>query len=201
MPLWLVRHAPVAVSGVCYGQHEVPVTLRPEEAADLVAGRWQTLAVDVVPELWSSPWSRAREVGEALARRWRIALHLDARLSELSFGEWEGRRFDDIRRDDGERFERWAAAFEVESPPCGETVGDLRRRVAAWLEERTRASQTVLAVTHAGVIRAARSLALDVEYADIVAQPVEHLVPEPIELGDGESKFGVSRAERPSKRH
>ena len=194
MVLWLVRHAPVAVSGVCYGQHDVPVSVPAERAADLVADRWEALASGVIPELWSSPWSRTRDVGEALARRWATELHLDARLSELSFGEWEGRRFDDLQREDGERFERWMAAFEVEAPPRGETVGDLRRRLATWVADRRRAPKTILAITHAGVIRMARSLALEVNYADVVGQPVDHLVPEPLEFRDRKSQFGVSNA-------
>jgi len=114
----------------------------------------------------------------ALSRRWGAELHVDARLSELSFGEWEGRRFDDLEREDGPRFARWMCAFEVEAPPRGETVADLRMRLAAWVEERRRAEAVVLAITHAGVIRMARSLALGIAFADVVTQEVEHLAPE-----------------------
>jgi len=84
------------------------------------------------------------------------------------------------------------AAYEVEAPPGGETVADLKRRFASWVDERRRAPETVLAFTHAGVIRVARSLALEVTYADVVGQPVEHLVPERLEFRNRESQFRVS---------
>src|SRR5262245_34269168 len=176
--LWFARHAPVAVTGVCYGQHDVPVTLDAEKAADVVLGRWQELGLEEIPELWSSPWARARDVAAVLARRWSVEPHVDGRLSELSFGEWEGRRFDDIERADRTRFERWMRAFEVEAPPGGETVAELQKRVAAWIDERRRARATVLAITHAGIIRMARSLAAGVAYSDVATQQVDHLAPE-----------------------
>jgi len=178
MSIWLARHAPVAVQGVCYGQHDVPVAIEAEQAAERVISRWEALGHGGVPELWSSPWVRTRNVAEVLSRRWGAELHVDARLSELSFGEWEGRRFDDLEREDGPRFARWMCAFEVEAPPRGETVADLRMRLAAWVEERRRAEAVVLAITHAGVIRMARSLALGIAFADVVTQEVEHLAPE-----------------------
>jgi broad specificity phosphatase PhoE len=39
--IWLVRHARSALSGICYGQSNVPVTLEPGEAARLLAELWE----------------------------------------------------------------------------------------------------------------------------------------------------------------
>jgi alpha-ribazole phosphatase len=191
--LWLVRHAPVAVAGICYGQRDVPVALEAERAAELVVERWQAAGQASVPELWSSPWARARDVADALARRWGTEHRVDDRLSELSFGAWEGRRFEDIQREDGARFERWMRDFDVEAPPGGETVAELRTRLAAWLEDRRRSPATVLAVTHAGVMRMARALTRSVSYVEVVAEPVEHLTPERLDLRGRETQFGISR--------
>jgi broad specificity phosphatase PhoE len=160
----------------------VPVALDAERAADLVCERWASLGLAQVPELWSSPWARSHDVAEALARRWSTRHHVDARLSELSFGAWEGRRFEDLEREDGARFARWMRAFEVEAPPGGETVRDLETRIATWVEERRRSPGTVLAVTHAGVIRIARALARGTTYSEVVAERVAHLTPERLDL-------------------
>jgi alpha-ribazole phosphatase len=155
MILYLVRHAPVVASGVCYGQCDVPVALDPEDAAQMVIDRWESLGHAGAPELWSSPWARTRELAEVLARRWDTELFIDARLSELAFGEWEGRRFTDIELCDRDRFEDWMREFAVRAPPGGETIAELRDRFVAWERERRRAIRAVptslLAITHAGL--------------------------------------------------
>lgn len=179
--IWLVRHAPTMLKGVCYGQSDVPVTLEPAEAARAIAERWEEHAPGVVPELWTSPSARTRPVAEELARRFRTSSQVDARLSELSFGEWEGRAFAEIEHTDSARFQRWMRAYEVEAPPGGETAAQLRARVAEWLEERRRVAGTTLAVTHAGVMRMGLAIAAGLKYADFAGKAVRHLWPERIE--------------------
>jgi hypothetical protein len=50
-------------------------------------------------ELWCSPWARALAVAEALSRRLHLPLLVDARLSELHMGEFEGRPFLELERE------------------------------------------------------------------------------------------------------
>jgi len=171
--IWLVRHAPSAVHGVCYGQHDIPVTLAPHVAAAQVAEAWQ----GAEPELWSSPWARCRLVAEELARVWQVPLQLEPRLSELSFGAWEGQSFAALERHDTARFQHWMQNYETVATPGGETVLELRARVASWLEERLAAAGTmpILAFTHAGVIRTARAIARNVAYSTVVSEAVPHL--------------------------
>jgi alpha-ribazole phosphatase len=176
--IWLVRHAPVAVSGICYGQSDVPVALGPREVAAQLAASWQSENADVRPELWSSPLARCRLVAEELAELWQCGVHIDTRLAELSFGEWEGKTFAELERDDGERLQRWMANYEELAPPTGETVSELMTRVASWFRERQAASTLdtpVLAVCHAGVIRSARALLRGLPYRSFVSDPAPHL--------------------------
>jgi alpha-ribazole phosphatase len=172
-PIWFVRHAPSAVHGVCYGQHDIPVTLEPSVAAARVAEAWR----GPEPELWSSPWARCRLVAEELARLWQLPLRLEPRLSEISFGVWEGQAFAALERDHAAPFQHWMQNYETVAAPGGETVGDLRARVASWLAERSSAPDTgpVLALTHAGVIRTARAIRRNVTYAAVVSEAVPNL--------------------------
>jgi alpha-ribazole phosphatase len=182
--VWLVRHAPPTLSGVCYGQCDVPVQPGPAEAARLIALQWQREGEEGPPELWTSPWARARSVAVELARHWSIPCHVDARLSELCFGAWEGRTYDEIARTDAARWEHWTLNYELEAPPQGETVADLRARVASWLDERRAGTATVLAVTHAGVVRTARAVIGGLPYGAVVGEAVPHLCAERV-LSDG----------------
>jgi alpha-ribazole phosphatase len=173
MRIWLVRHAPVVVKGLCYGQHDVPCTMSPAAAAEEVAAR---LPIDL-RELWCSPWARARAVAEALSRRLHIPLLVDGRLSELHMGAFEGRSFLELERVPA--FSTWMRNWPTASPPGGETLAQLAARVAAWKRERDEPREgTLLAFTHAGPIRALRALARGISLEDALASPVEHLVPE-----------------------
>ncbi|MES1183125.1 MAG: histidine phosphatase family protein [Myxococcales bacterium] len=178
--IWLVRHAPTLGQGVCYGQSDVAVTLEPVEAARAIGESWTELVRGDPPEIWTSPWARTQPVAEELARRFGVACQVDARLSELSFGAWEGRAFSEIERTDSARFQRWMRAYEVEAPPSGETAAQLRARVAQWLEERRTSRKTVLAVSHAGVIRMGWAIAGELSYSEVAGRSVPHLLPQRI---------------------
>lgn len=178
--IWLVRHAPVTVRGICYGQRDVPTIRTAIEAATIISAAWDLAGAPLCDELWSSPWQRTRSVAHALASRWGVPCRVDERLSELAFGDWEGRQFTEIENTDPARLSRWMANYETEAPPGGETLAQLEQRVRAWLRERRDEGRTVLGITHAGVIRSVRAAAARVGYAAIASTPVEHLVPEKV---------------------
>jgi alpha-ribazole phosphatase len=176
MRIWLVRHAPVAVKGLCYGHHDVPCALSPAVAAEQVATR---LPLDLT-ELWCSPLTRARAVAEELARRLHVPLRVDSRLSELYMGEFEGRPFVELEREPA--FFSWMRDWRTTAPPGGETLAQLAARVAAWRRERDEArAGALLALTHAGPIRALRAEARGISLDDALAAPVDHLVPEELD--------------------
>jgi alpha-ribazole phosphatase len=179
--IWLVRHAPVAASiserGVCYGRTDVPTSCDAEKAADriletagTVPGTWR--------EVWSSPAERTRAVASVLSRRLTLPAFIDARIAELHFGEWEGKTYAAIERAFPERFRRWMSRYGTEGPPGGESTDELAHRVAEWVRERRREEKTIVAVTHAGVIRVARSSSSPAASPPDWSRAVEHLVPE-----------------------
>lgn len=178
MEVWLVRHAEVAAAGRCYGQIEVPVALDAAEAAARIAN-----ALPATPaEVWSSPWARAREPAERLAGFFGVPLRVDPRLSELSMGAFEGRPFAELENEAA--FRRWMERWRTTAPPGGETAAQLSARAEAWLRER-RGPGALLAVTHAGVIRALRAHARGGDLAEAMAEPVPHLTPERLPAAKG----------------
>lgn len=157
MDLYLIRHLrPEIEAGLCYGQLEVP--LAPTCAEDCAKLAARLPSVDVV---WTSPQARCRILADAIGTRLGVAPVTDSRLRELGFGEWEGRRWETISRDQSER---WAADYWNVSPPGGETYRELYARVWLALAEIAAChAQRAAVVTHAGPIRAAlvRCLQLD----------------------------------------
>ncbi len=149
MDIYLIRHTRVDIaSGVCYGQLEVPLLL---SCGNEFAG---TLAK--LPELetvWTSPLKRCRSLAERIAGPNRKILVIDPRWSELDFGRWEGKLWNQINRKESDR---WANDYWNVAPPEGETYRQLYERVAKALWVLTvQSAQRVAVVSHAGPIRAA----------------------------------------------
>jgi alpha-ribazole phosphatase len=149
MDLYLIRHPrPAADAGRCYGRLDVPLASTQGGDHAAVPGR-----LPAIQALWSSPLTRCRVLAEAIGARDGITPLVDERLCELHFGEWEGRRWDQIDRD---QRERWAADYWNVAPPGGETYRELYERVSAALAEILACHASCIAVvTHAGPIRAA----------------------------------------------
>ena len=146
MQVFLIRHPrPLIEAGVCYGRLDVDCE-DPQPVAARLRLPPQTTVV-------SSPLRRARRLAEALAVPTRVDVRLDARLAEIDFGDWEGRRWDDIDR---AAIDDWAADVLNFTPPRGESVTDLQRRVIDFSAElaATVDGASVALITHAGVIRA-----------------------------------------------
>lgn len=183
MRLVVVRHAPPAVSGVCYGQSDVPVTIAHDDAAATVV---EELGLAPFEAIVCSPFERALGLAKAVARRMgRGEPRVDARLSELSFGEWEGRRFDEIEADDAARFSAWMARYTELAAPGGETVAELDARVRAFVTEvRTRSPGPLLVVAHAGVVRALRRLRDGTSWEEEMSRAVPYLGVTQVDIGE-----------------
>lgn len=83
-----------------------------------------------------------------LAKYLRHDAVLDQRLAELHFGNWEGRRWDDIPRAE---LDAWAVDVAGYAPPGGESPRDLQRRALDFVASLDVPEAVI--VTHAGVIR------------------------------------------------
>jgi broad specificity phosphatase PhoE len=106
--------------------------------------------------LWSSDLSRARETAEIVGRNIGLSVRLDPRLREADRGEWEGRRFIDIEREEPERYAAWRTAPATFRFPGGESLRDQLERVTASLADvRRSGEQPALIICHGGSIRVA----------------------------------------------
>lgn len=177
MTLFAARHARVAVDGLCYGRQEVETILGDEETAQAILDRLGDQR-DRIDAVWTSPASRCRRPAERIAETLGVLAHVCAPLHELHYGEWEGRSWDALEREDGERLRRWMGSWQSEAPPGGETVDDLEGRVGEWLKA---SEPSGLLVGHAGVIRALWVILRSASWEDAMAREIEHLEIEPFQ--------------------
>ena len=154
MQLYLIRHTrPALASSICYGQSDIDVA--DSFAADSLGLLTQLHAVNA-DAVFTSPALRCQRLADSLSpANW----HSDHRLLELNFGAWELKSWDNIPRTE---LDYWSEDYVNRAPPGGESFQQLAERVRDWLEQlqQLHAGQTLLVITHAGVIRALLAHAL-----------------------------------------
>ncbi|SCB59344.1 Broad specificity phosphatase PhoE [Rhizobium aethiopicum] len=98
----------------------------------------------------TSPALRARQTADALCLEARI----EPSLRDCDYGRWAGGSIEAIEAAEPENLLAWMAEPEV-APHGGESLVDLRKRVAGWMETQAAHGGHVIAISHAAVIRAA----------------------------------------------
>jgi broad specificity phosphatase PhoE len=149
--LLLVRHAPTLASERGAFAADEPVT-----DAGAAAAAELRAALPGADVALSSPALRCRQTAAALG----LEPALVPELAECRFGAWEGRTFAEINQREPELVGGWLRDPDA-APPGGESLSRFAERVSGWLAGLSaQSAETVLAVTHAGVIRAAAIAAI-----------------------------------------
>jgi alpha-ribazole phosphatase len=162
---WLVRHAPVPdPEGRIVGQSDPDAHTGDIEDLEALAR-----LLPPHPVLLTTPLKRTGQTARALAAaglRLPRAIE-DADLQEQGFGAWEGRTWGALAS--AEPPDPAVAAFWDDPahnlPPGGESFAGVVARVRAALIRLSReyAGRDIVAVVHAGTIRAALAVALDLD--------------------------------------
>jgi broad specificity phosphatase PhoE len=158
--LYYIRHGETDwnIVGRLQGQSEIPINQKGRgQARHCGETLRQLLARDaIVPaqlDFVASPLGRTRETMQIVRSAMQLdalGYRVDARLTEISFGDWEGFTTDELRA-------LWPEAVEARerdkwsyTPPGAESYATMSLRVHAWYRELTR--DTVV-VAHGGVLR------------------------------------------------
>lgn len=171
--LFLVRHGETDWNreGRLQGGKDIPLNALGRMQAEEAARRLKALTPDYASvDYVCSPMERARETMTILRRELDLpleAFRIDDRLRELTFGDWEGFTWREIRKSANASERERAQARERDKwgfvPPGGESYRMLAERIRPVLEGL--APDTVM-VSHGGVARAVLALIGAVGTAD-----------------------------------
>lgn len=153
-PILFIRHGPTDwnVEGRVQGHTDVPLS----EAGRAEVRRWRLDPAYRGYDWYSSPLCRARETAALLGAR---SCAVEPRLAEANWGDWEGRILAELRGELGETLDLMIAQGLDMAPPSGESPREVCDRLRAWLAEIAPLKRPTVAVAHAGVLRAAYTLA------------------------------------------
>jgi alpha-ribazole phosphatase len=163
--LYLVRHTvPDIQPGICYGQTDIELAETYAHEVEVV----KTKLSEVTPvAVYSSPLKRCKRLAAEIASHNNCHVQHDTRLMELHFGNWEKMAWNDIPRG---LVDVWADDLVMQAPPSGESFHALSLRVQDFFQELSASpnysGKDVIALTHAGVIRAMLSHALNMPLTD-----------------------------------
>ncbi len=146
MRLVLIRHTSVAVPrGVCYGQTDVALSPQfPQEAEAVKRG----LSKFTFDHVFSSPLSRCLKLANYCGYP---SPHIDPRLIEMNFGEWEMKSYEEIN---DPRLQEWFDDYINTAATGGESVMDQRRRFLEFVDELKglHPDDTIALFTHGGIL-------------------------------------------------
>ena len=114
--------------------------------------RFRKIAIDF---LYCSDLKRAKETAEIAFPDWRTKIIVSPHIRELDFGEWEGRKYEEILAKDERAYRAWLDNPALSTPPRGESLSSMKNRVKEFLQnilDRFK-DETVAVVTHSGPIR------------------------------------------------
>lgn len=157
--VFLVRHGAHDRLGktLCGRMDGVNLSEQGRREAEAIARR---LAGEELEAVYSSPLERTRETAGPIAVAIGASVTLDEDLSEIDFGAWTGKTFEELHDDPAWRV--WNQARGIARPPGGESMVEVQARLRRWLSRvRDRHPEgRIAAVTHADVIKALVAYAL-----------------------------------------
>ena len=146
----LLRHGEAQGGGRIRGSTDDPLTQRGwKQMRKATAGRrWDRIV--------TSPLTRCRDFGAALAQRLGCPLQIHDGFRERDFGDWEGRTFDQITAEDPESPLLCWTDPSRHTPPGAEPFDAFLERVNGSWEELITCTEPgrILLIAHGGTIRA-----------------------------------------------
>lgn len=185
MLIFLVRHAESTwnTQKKIQGQKDPPLSPYGKREAKLVGKRFKELSFNGV---CSSPLKRAIETARTIVGK-RVDISIDEDLREICLGKWEGKTLPQIRKQYGDKFDRWAVRPDRIPVPGGEDFKAFVRRVKKAIRkiERSSPDGNVLIVGHGGVISTYVTVVLNIKPVDVWCVTVKNASVTIVEVKDG----------------
>ena len=169
--LIFLRHTQVKVDkGICYGQADVPLADTYSNELRVIKEQLTTLTIAAT---YTSPLTRCYQLAgdlESIVKQQPIQI---PEFMELDFGHWELKNWD---QNDDPLLSTWYDNYLIQPATGGESWADLCVRVQTMCQYliSKHLGETILIVTHAGVIRAAQVLFQGVNPKAAFAQQIPY---------------------------
>lgn len=133
MELYIVRHGKTVWNkdNRLQGTHDIDLTEEGKDAAQKLGEALKNISFDVI---YSSPLKRAFETANLIFKNREIKIITDERLTEIDFGFWEGKTYEELEGSDhpSRNFFKNPGQYQ---PKDGETLQSLCERTKNFIQE------------------------------------------------------------------
>jgi probable phosphomutase (TIGR03848 family) len=157
-----VRHGQTPTTGSTLPGRAAGLHLADTGQAQAEAAAARIGLLKKVDAIYASPLERTRETAAPIAKARKLAVRIDRGLLECDFGEWTGRKLNDLRKlPEWNAVQRHPSGFRF---PGGESFTEMQTRIVTAVDKLVtrHAGGTVVAVSHADPIKAAVAHAMGV---------------------------------------
>jgi len=157
--IYLLRHAQSEYNekGIFQGRLDSDLTPLGFVQARLSAQEFLGKEIEVI---YSSPQRRAYKTALTIADLLGLEVIVDERIREMSFGNYEGKKFWDLVEEEGHIFRAWLSNPVRNPLPTQENMEDFSKRVKSFLEDVINGPyKNLLVVAHGGTLHAMVCLA------------------------------------------
>lgn len=132
--LWLLRHPELESAHSELAVGAGPADLSRRGRAQLL--RWLELFKErELAMVASGPQPQCLDAARGLAEHKKLEVKVDARLRDQEMGQWQGRSWADIMRDQEAAVRTFFSEFGEAAAPGGETLGQSVERMLQWWTE------------------------------------------------------------------
>lgn len=150
--IFLIRHGATSFNeeGKYLGITDIPLSPAGIAQSHLLGQRLKGEELDVI---YTSPMLRARQTAEIIASYTKTPVKELPELKEIDFGLFEGKTYDEIKKEFGNFIDLWLEnPYEVQLPK-GEHPGDIKKRILKLKDTLLRGTDKIAAVSHGGIIK------------------------------------------------
>ena len=165
MNIYLVRHGETEENKSKYYYGSIDAKLNDNGKKQIVAVADKLKYVDF-GRIFVSEKKRAQQSFEIIRKNTIYNKEksgiVDKRLSEMNFGEFEGKNYKEIEKLYPDEYKKWNNDWKNFSPPGGESYADFFKRVKSFFDDILQLNEeNILVITHGGVIRTLYCCILD----------------------------------------
>lgn len=147
MTIYLIRHTTpdIDANKTLYGQTDLKITDSFLDEAKVIQNEVKNIHFNTI---FYSPLKRCQVLADFLKGDLKVD---EPRLKEISYGDWEMKKFSDIK----DQLREWSKYFDHKAAPNGESLMDVKSRVLSFWNETIeyRESDQIALVTHGVVMR------------------------------------------------
>lgn len=170
------------------GQQDIPLSEIGRKQAVALGKRLKSMDISVC---FSSPLKRAFETAELVltASGKIVPIVTLPELMERNFGDWEGRRVDELKSLFAHDFSHWLSSNYIPPPPNGESLSDLLARLERGIKKILAQvpNGTVLVVGHSGSVKAAICYLFQLPIQSFAKLRIDNASLTIVEIRDGQS--------------